>query len=171
MRRLWLLRHAKSSWGDARIADIDRPLSERGRRAAAALAEHCKAAGIRPDLVLCSSAVRARETLAAVLPGLGEAMPVSIEEALYTFDADHLLVRLRQVPDDAGSVLLVGHNPGIGVLAADLAVDGRDSERLNQKYPTGGLVSIDLDVNTWTDIGKGRGHLNAFVTPGDLGGR
>ncbi len=169
MRRLWLLRHAKSSWGDAGIADIDRPLSERGRRASAALGEHCKAAGVRPDLVLCSSAVRARETLAGVLPGLGEAVPVSIEETLYTFDADALLVRLRQVPDDAGSVLLVGHNPGIGVLAGRLAADGEALDRILTKYPTGGLATLDFRVDRWSEVATGCAHLDAFVTPHDLG--
>jgi len=171
MRRLWLVRHAKSSWDDPAMPDQDRPLSERGRRAAAALAEHCRDVGVRPDLVLCSSAVRARETLAGILPGLGTALRVSIEDELYTFEARDVLVRLRSVPDDAGAVLLVGHNPAIGVLAGRLAGGGDALERLVAKYPTGALATLDLDVATWAEVAAGCGYLVSFLTPADLEGR
>jgi phosphohistidine phosphatase len=171
MRRLWLLRHAKSSWDDPAMPDQDRPLSDRGRRAAAALAEHCRDADVRPDLVLCSSAVRARETLAGVLPGLGTALRVSIEDALYTFEARDVLERLRSLPDDAGAVLLIGHNPAIGTLAGRLAAAGDALERLTTKYPTAALATLDLDVEAWSEVAAGCGYLDAFVTPADLGGR
>ncbi len=168
VRRLWLLRHAKSSWDDPGVDDHDRPLSDRGRRAGAAMASHCDRTGVRPELVLCSSAVRARETLAAVLPGLGSALRVSVEDELYTFEARALLDRLRRVEDEVGSVLLVGHNPAIEGLATRLAADGEDLHRLRSKYPTAGLATIDLDVEAWSDVAAGCGHLDAFVIPADL---
>jgi phosphohistidine phosphatase len=168
MRRLYLLRHAKSSWEEPRLADHDRPLSERGRRAAAAMAGHCDRTGVRPDVVLCSSAVRARETLAGVLPGLGSALQISVEDDLYTFEARDLLERIQRVDDPVGSVMVIAHNPGIEVLAGRLAADGPDLERLRAKYPTAGLATIDLDVEAWREVATGSGHLNAFVTPADL---
>jgi phosphohistidine phosphatase len=168
MRRLYLLRHAKSSWDDPRMPDHERPLSDRGRDAAVAMAEHCDRTGIRPDLVLCSSAVRARETLAGVLPGLGTSLRVAIEDALYTFEARDLLERIRAVEDEVAAVMVVAHNPGIGVLADRLAADGPDLERLRAKYPTAGLATIALDVDAWPEVKPGAGHLHAFVTPKDL---
>ena len=169
MRRLWLLRHAKSSWDDPRMRDQDRPLSERGRRAAALMAAHAASAEIRPDLVLCSSAARTRETLAILLPSLGDTLRVSIEDDLYSFEAREMLDRLRAVPDDVGSVLVIGHNPGTEVLAARLAADGEDLERMRTKYPTGALATIDLDAERWTDVRPGCGFLVSFVAPGELG--
>jgi phosphohistidine phosphatase len=168
VRRLWLLRHAKSSWDDPRVEDHDRPLSERGRRAAALMAEHCERAGVRPDLVLCSSAVRARETLSGVLPGLGASLQIAIEDGLYTFEARAVLDRLREIPDDVASAMVVGHNPAMEVATARLAADGDALERVLAKYPTAGLATLDLDVETWSDVATGCGHLDAFVTPADL---
>ena len=92
--RLWLLRHAKSSWEDTGIPDEERPLAPRGQQAADRMRDYLVAEGIEPQLVLCSSAVRARETLARVLPGLGSELQMLIEPELYTFDAEVLLHRL-----------------------------------------------------------------------------
>ena len=169
MRRLWLLRHAKSSWDDPRIPDQDRPLSERGRRAAALMATHAASAQIRPDLVLCSSAARTRETLAIVLPSLGDTLRISIEDDLYSFEAREMLDRLRAIPDDVGSVLMIGHNPGSEVLAARLAAGGQDLERMLTKYPTAALATLDLDAEGWADVRTGCGFLVSFVAPADLG--
>src|SRR5215831_14982212 len=91
---LYLLRHAKSSWDDPALADHDRPLAPRGRRNGAALAEHVTREGIAPDLVLCSTALRARETLALLLPALGGEAEIQLEDELYGATADELLARL-----------------------------------------------------------------------------
>lgn len=168
MRRLWLLRHAKSSWDDPQLADADRPLSKRGRRAAEAMRRYLDDAGVRPDLVLCSSALRTRETLAAVLPGLGRELDVRIEPRLYTFSAGQLLDRLLEVPDDALSVLLVGHNPAIGDLAGKLAREGERLADLEGKFPTAALALLDLEVDSWSATRPGCGVLAAFVTPAEL---
>ena len=119
--RLWLLRHAKSSWDDAGVRDEDRSLAPRGERAADRMRAYLETNDITPDLVLCSSALRARQTLARVLPALGPDLEVRIEAALYTFDAGVLIDRLRLVPAEAASVLLVGHNPALQDLAGRLA--------------------------------------------------
>ena len=112
MKRLYLLRHAKSSWKDTSLPDHDRPLSGRGRRAAKAIARHLREQDLEPQLVLCSTARRARETLERIQPALGAAT-VEFEHDLYAASADALLERLRRVPDTVASVMLIGHNPGL----------------------------------------------------------
>lgn len=164
--RLWLLRHAKSSWDDTGLPDVERPLALRGQQAADRMRDYLAAEGIEPQLVLCSSATRARETLARVLPGLGTDLQVLIEPELYTFDADVLLDRLSRVPDDVASVMLVGHNPAIEELAVRIANRGDRLHELSEKYPTAGLAEIEFLTGTWSGIEPG--VLTRFVTPRDL---
>jgi phosphohistidine phosphatase len=168
MKRLWLLRHAKSSWDDPALPDEDRPLAPRGRHAAAVMAAHLAAERVQPDLVLCSSGLRARQTLAAVLPSLGGSLVVRIEPELYTFDAPALLGRLRRVDDGVASLMLVGHNPALQELALALASLGSDRPRLAEKLPTGALVTIVLPEDSWAEIGDGGAEVAALVTPRDL---
>jgi len=166
---LWLLRHAKSSWDDPDLADEDRPLAPRGERAAAAMRRYLGADPIQPSLVLCSSARRARQTLAAVLPALGTDLEVRIEPGLYTFDASVLIERLRTVPADR-SVLLVGHNPSMQDLASLLASSGDRLNELRAKLPTGALVEIEPPVDLATTLEKRDGVLTRFVVPRELSG-
>ncbi|MEO8424390.1 MAG: histidine phosphatase family protein [Actinomycetota bacterium] len=166
---LWLLRHAKSSWDDSEIEDRDRPLAPRGGRAADRIRDYLVAAGIRPALVLCSSALRARETLARVLPAVEPEPDVRIESSLYTFDAAPLLHRLGEIPDGIASVMLVGHNPAIQELAVMLAARGDRLDQLAQKYPTAALAEIEFPAGSWHDIGKMPGELTRFVVPRELG--
>src|SRR5262245_41814146 len=112
MKRLYLLRHAKSSWKDVSLSDHDRPLAGRGRRASKAMARHLRDRGIEPDLVLCSTARRARETLDRIAPALGTTA-IEIEPGLYGASAHGLLERLHGVQDEIESVMLIGHNPGM----------------------------------------------------------
>ena len=140
---LWLLRHAKSSWGDPDLADQDRPLAPRGEQAAARMRAYLAEHSIDPQLVLCSTARRAKETLAAVLPALGDDLEIRIEPALYTFDASDLVDRLRRLPPTA-SVLLIGHNPALQDLACRLVTGGERLGDLTTKLPTGALVEIRL---------------------------
>jgi phosphohistidine phosphatase SixA len=122
VKRLWLLRHAKSSWDQPGLPDPDRPLAPRGRRAAELLAAHLEAAEVRPTMVLCSSSLRTRETLAAILPALGDALEIRIERPLYGAGAAELLDRLRRLPNTASSAMLIGHNPGRPSRANGLAM-------------------------------------------------
>jgi phosphohistidine phosphatase len=167
--RLWLLRHAKSSWQDTGLPDEERPLAPRGQDAADRMRDFLAAKGIEPELVLCSSATRARETLARVLPGLGTELQVLIEPELYTFDADVLLGRLSRVPGDVESVMLVGHNPAIEELAVRIADRGDRLPNLSEKYPTAGLAEITFPAGTWNAIEERPGALTRFVVPRDLG--
>jgi phosphohistidine phosphatase len=168
-RQLWLLRHAKSSWEDPELPDEDRPLAPRGERAAAAMATYLSSLDT-PRLVVCSSALRARQTLAAVLPALGADLTIGIEPGMYTFDANVLLERVRRVEDDAPSVVLVGHNPALEDLALRLAANGEERTRLERKFPTGALLTIELPGGPWAALGDGVGDIVRFVTPRDLEG-
>lgn len=166
VRRLHLLRHAKSSWDDAALADHDRPLAPRGMRAGKRLRRFLSSGGVRPALVLCSTAARARQTLELVLPELGLA-EVVIDERLYLASADDLLARLRELPGATGEAMLVGHNPGLHELALALA-DEAGRPALAESLPTGALVTLDLPVASWADLVEGAGTLAAYVKPRDL---
>jgi len=132
------------------------------------MASHLAGAGVRPDLVLCSSGLRARETLAAVLSSLGDEFEVRVEPELYTFEAARVLERLRRVPDEVSSVMVVGHNPALQEAALAIASTGRDRERVAEKLPTGALVVIDLPDASWVSIGDGVAELARLVAPRDL---
>jgi phosphohistidine phosphatase len=168
MKRLYLLRHAKSSWKDRSLTDRDRPLAGRGRRAAKAMAAHLEAEGVRPELVLCSPARRARETLQRVEAALGDEVELVIEEGLYGASEAALLARLRALPQELGSVLVIGHNPGLGELALALASEGAELARMREKYPTAALATIDLPAHRWSALERGGGELVAYVRPRDL---
>jgi phosphohistidine phosphatase len=166
-RRVWLLRHAKSSWDDPTLADEDRPLAPRGVRAAAAMATHL-ASLEHPRLVLCSSGLRARQTLAAILPALGPDLVAKVEPGLYTFEADVLLERLRLIEDDTPSVMLVGHNPALQELALRLSAASDIRTRLEERFPTAALLTIGLPADRWTSVREGTGHIERLVLPKDL---
>ena len=165
---LYLLRHAKSSWSDAALADEERPLAPRGRRDAKRVREHLERLGIAPALVLCSSARRAVQTLELLQSALGAATPVLIEPELYGATAEELLERLRVVPDDVASVLLIGHNPGLQDLALLLASAGAELSRLEAKFPTAALATFSLPNATWRQLSQADAVLDAFVVPKQL---
>jgi phosphohistidine phosphatase len=157
MKTLHLLRHAKSDWSDPSLDDHDRPLNQRGRKARKLIARHVK--GWPVDLIVCSTATRARETIEPVAEALG--CPVTYEPAIYGADVPELLAVVRALPGDAGTVLLVGHNPGFEDLAGDLSGSF-------DRFPTAALGTIELDVEHWADVGPGAGRLVTMVTPSDL---
>ena len=168
MRRVYLLRHAKSSWKDRSLADRDRPLSRRGMRAATAVAGFLEAEGIRPDLVLCSPARRTRETLERVEAAFGVRVETRLEERLYGASEAELLARLGALPEGVDSVMVIGHNPGLEQLALALAFEGAGLARMREKYPTAALATIDLPADNWSAIERGSGELVTYVRPRDL---
>ena len=167
-KRLFLLRHAKSSWDNPGLADHDRRLAPRGRRGAKAIAKHLRREGIEPDVVLCSSARRARETLEGVVPALAGEPAVVIEPELYGASASGLLERLRRLPAETGSVMLVGHNPAMQELALSLARGGSpERAAIAAKYPTAGLATLSFE-GSWSELDAGAAELVDFVTPKSL---
>ena len=160
MKHLHLLRHAKSSWDDPDLADHERPLAPRGKKATRRVAEHVRDAGISPDLVLCSTALRARQTLAGLLPVLGGGVDVRIEEGLYGASVGDLLARLRAVDDGIAAVLVVGHNPTLHGLALKLTERGD----LLERFPTGALASLTFTTR-WAELGDGAVELEELFFP------
>ena len=167
MPTLYLLRHAKSSWADSALADHERPLAPRGRRDGKRIAEHLRRQEIEPELVLCSSAARTRETLELLRPALGGATVV-VEDELYGASSDQLLARIRLVPDEVASVLVIGHNPGLHELALALAAAGDERERLEEKFPTAALATLE-PAEPWDRVAPGGATLTAYVVPKQLG--
>jgi phosphohistidine phosphatase len=165
-KRLHLLRHAKSSWDDPSLADRDRPLAPRGRKAAKRIGRHLRESGVRPELVLCSPSARTRQTLDRL--GLPSDTPVELDASLYAASAEAFLERLRAVSGSVGSVLVIGHNPGLQDLAVELAATGADLDRLTEKFPTAALASLRFDGD-WDELAPGACTLVAYVVPRELG--
>jgi phosphohistidine phosphatase len=163
---LYLLRHAKSSWADPTLADRERPLAQRGRRDAKRVAKHLRRLGCEPELVLCSSAARTRETVELLRPALGDST-VMLEEELYAASTDELLARIRLVPDPVASVMLIGHNPGLHQLALALASAGDELERLEAKFPTAALATLAFS-KSWSRLAPAEATLAAYVVPKQL---
>ena len=169
MHQLLLLRHAKSSWDDARLGDRDRPLTDRGRRAAAAMRRAMQQLGLAPDLVLVSPARRSLQTLDALEPWDDTPLQEQIE-ALYLATPSQLTGILREVPETVRSVLLIGHNPGMHELAQALTAGAQPTEatiRLAAGYPTAALAEFAV-AGPWLRIGAGAGRLTRFITPREL---
>jgi phosphohistidine phosphatase len=143
-------------------------LARRGRRAAKAMARYLEAERIRPDLVLCSPARRTRETLEWVEGAFGDRVETTFDEALYAGSEAGLLARLEVLPEEVGSVMLIGHNPGLEELALALASDGPGLARMREKYPTAALATIELPAKRWTEVERGSGELLGYVRPADL---
>ncbi len=168
--RILVLRHAKSDWSEPGQRDFDRPLAGRGRRAAAAMGTYMKAEGLVPDLVLCSAARRAVETWDIVATAAGMTPEVERDEALYLAAAATLFERARTVDPAVGCLLFIGHAPGFDGFARRLASDrtSPDWRRMAEKFPTGGLAVLDLEVPAWSEIADRTARLDRFVVPKDL---
>lgn len=169
MRRLILLRHAKSDWPEG-IADPERPLAPRGRAAAPRIGGYIADEQLVPDRVLVSPARRTRETWELVCARLPAVKVVASEPRIYDASATRLLSVIREQPRDAHTLMLVGHNPGLEDLAGLLAGGGSSAylAKMSEKFPTGALAVIDLPVDDWNTVAPGIGRLDRFVTPRDL---
>lgn len=168
MRTLLLLRHAKSSWRNAGQADHERPLNGRGREAADRMADWLRQEGLLPDLALVSTAARTRETWQRLCAAWDREPEVRFLRSLYLAPPSRLLAALCRAPEAARRLLLLGHNPGIEHLAAQLAGPGSDpraSARLLEKYPTAGLALFRCDIDDWADLSPASCRLVGFETP------
>jgi phosphohistidine phosphatase len=163
-RTLYLLRHAKSSWANPALPDHERPLAPRGRRACSLIAAHLRREQIVPDLVLCSSSARTRETLRRVATGFERPSEAVIEARLYGVAAAGLLARLHEVPGNVASLMLIGHNPALQELALELAASGTRREAVMHKFPTAALATLAFTAS-WAELAPGIAEVTAFVTP------
>jgi phosphohistidine phosphatase len=167
MKRIVLLRHAKSSWEQRATADFDRPLAPRGKKAAKRLGSYLRHIGLRPDLVLCSGATRARDTWKRIAKRLDDPPEAVFEDTLYMAGTEALLARLRKLDDAVQTVMLIGHNPDLETLATTLASQGQGDAlaRLRAKYPTGGFAVIRIAREHWAKLAPGDGYLESFIAP------
>jgi phosphohistidine phosphatase len=131
------------------------------------MARWAKRHDVRPQLVVCSNAVRAQQTLQGVLPGLGEPT-VWVEVTLYAAGAETLLARVRALPEEVGEAMLVGHNPGLMELLLLLAAPGPLRKQARKNLPTGALAELETDVARWADVMPATARLTEFVLPRKL---
>jgi phosphohistidine phosphatase len=177
-RRLILLRHAKSAWPD--VADAERPLAGRGRRAAPAAGRWLRESGYVPDRVLCSTARRARETWQLAEDELGAHPRASFEQRVYGATATELLDLARETPSGVRTLMIVGHEPAMRDLTLELAEDLADAqprnhgeqalERVKAKFPTAAIAVLAF-AGSWPELGPGQARLADFVVPSELPSR
>lgn len=169
MRTLTLLRHAKSSWDDPVQRDFDRPLNQKGRRAARTMGEHCRREGLVWDHAVASPAARCVETLDAFWEGYGQALKPVWDRRIYLASCVNLLDVLHDVPAEAQNVLMCGHNPGLEDLVLMLTPDDGDAVRdeLEEKFPTASLAVLEFE-GSWSGLAARGARLTRFVRPRDL---
>lgn len=175
MRHLMLLRHAKSSWDQLDLDDIDRPLSARGRSAAPLIGRFISRRDLVPDLVLCSSAVRAKQTFELVAAewdqgGTATKPGLEMRSSLYLARPAELTATINRIDDSVATTMIIGHNPGMEQLARQLATkgDAKSLKRMIKKFPTAALALIRLPIKRWSSLGSGQGELVSFMRPKDL---
>lgn len=169
MVTLYLLRHAKTKVAMQGMADFDRALTARGIRDAAWMGARLRDLAVRPELILCSQARRARETLAGIIGLLDGPCRIEIDKALYSFDAEVLRRRLTRLGSGPAAVLIIGHNPALEALASALAGGGDKTalEQLQRKFPTCAFAELSFEAEDWRTLKPGTGHLVRVMTPGD----
>ncbi|MFJ9349169.1 SixA phosphatase family protein [Streptomyces sp. NPDC101237] len=170
LRRLVVLRHAKSAWPEG-VPDPLRPLAARGRRDAPAAGRALADSDCLPDLVVCSTAVRTRQTWELVSGQWGTPPPVRLDGRVYAAGVPALLEVVREVPPEVETLLLVGHNPGLEQLVLELAGDGLDDtlERVREKFPTSAIAVLAWHGRAWTALEPGTALLTEVIVP--RGGR
>lgn len=157
MKILYLVRHAKSSWADPHLADIDRPLNGRGKKNVPEMGQRLRKKNILPDLLLASPANRALTTAKKIAKEIGYAEnDIKTSERIYHSGSEELLHVVQGQSDSIDSLMLFGHNPGFTWFANSLSGEHIDN------IPTCGVVSIEFDIEHWTEVNSGKGRLSFF---------
>lgn len=164
MKTLLLLRHAKSSWKNTRLADHDRPLNQRGKQDAPRMGKHLLRNDLVPDLILSSTAERASATAEAAALESDFQGEIIYTRRLYHAWFETYIEELRHLPDRYDRVMLVGHNPGMEELVEEITGS-------YESMPTAALAQIELPINSWGDVDEGiEGRLVNLWRPKDLPG-
>lgn len=165
MRLLTLLRHAKSDWSDETLADFDRPLKDRGRRDAPLMGHYFAQLDLLPELIVSSSARRARQTADLFAEAAGLRGVVRWEDALYMATGQEILSVVAGLPDDVAHAMVVGHNPGLEEATSLLIGASAAGETLGVRLPTCAAAHLVLLVDSWSEVRPGCGQLQWLVTP------
>ena len=165
MKKLYLVRHCKAAAATPAADDHARPLAGRGPADAAAIAAHLAAHFAPPDLVVSSPAARAVETAQALAAAFTPPPPLRLDAALYEASAGDVLARVHAEDDGRSSLMVVGHNPALGELAARLAAD---PTMLAGGFPTGAVAGFTFATVAWADVSAGDGAVFAYLTPKTL---
>lgn len=170
MKKLTLLRHAKSSWDNPNLGDFDRPLNPRGWKAARRVGHELRLRNARFDFALASPAARVRETIDGLIEGYGQPdFEIRFEPRIYDASVRTLLELIGTLPPIAGAVLLVGHNNGLERLVLRLAREGDAlRDRVARKFPTGALAALELPVERWEAVEPGSGTIAELIIPKEL---
>lgn len=169
MKRLTILRHAKSSWDDPDLDDFDRPLNDRGRKAAQRMGRELRERGFHFDLVLASPAARVRDTLDNLQKAFELAGPIRFEPSVYLAPPELLLQLVWGLPETTERPLLVGHNPGLQQLVLDLVGEnGPARARVRDNLPTAAVAAIELPADRWKDAAPHSGALVDLILPKEL---
>jgi len=169
MLRLFVMRHAKSSWASPGARDFDRELNERGRLDLITVSKVLRERGYIPDEILCSSAERTRQTLDGIRNILPDTTKITYTEKLYSSGLDDY-IGLLQSQDTSNSIMIIGHNPMCGTLASSMSGYGKSEllEEIAYKYPTSTVSVIDFKCDNWSEITKGNGTLEDCIIPSSL---
>lgn len=172
MRRLMLLRHAKSDWSTPGRADRERVLSARGERDAPKVGRYLAEHDLVPQHAIVSAAERTRQTWQHLGRKVTEIPTVTIDERIYEAAPADILAAIAETPADAASVMVVGHNPGLQSVALMLTGSGGGKawRLLSEKFPTAALAVIDFDAPDWKSLAPRSGHLERFITPRAING-
>ena len=171
MKTLGLFRHAKSDWHDPRARDFDRPLNPRGEKGAGLVGRHIFDHDVKWDKVIASPAVRVAETIELAAKATGCPIAVNWDRRIYLASSATLLDLLREQKDDPGSVLMVGHNPGLEDVIFDLVPDDGTSplrDVVELKFPTASFAVLELDIEHWSELKDRCGKLVHLIRPRDL---
>ena len=171
MKTLYVLRHAKSDWNDARLRDFDRPLNKRGRLGAALMGAHIRDYHPNWSRIIASPAVRVTQTIEIAAEFAGSSPPVNWDRRIYLASSIALVELLREQADELSSIIMVGHNPGLEDLIFDLVPDNGSSplrDVVEEKFPTAAFAVIELPIDRWADVTEGEARLVHLMRPRDL---
>lgn len=161
MKQLFLLRHAKSSWDNPNLSDFDRPLNDRGQKAAPKMGKAIVEKQVIPDIILCSPAKRTLETARLVIESSKLKTDITFEKRIYDASTRTLLEILKAQDSEISTILLIGHNPGMSDLLTKLTGE-------SEHFPTAALAKIQLKIQTWKGIKDGAGKLSWILRPREL---
>lgn len=171
MKRLTLLRHAKSDWDDPVERDFDRPLNRRGEKAALLVGQFARNRKMKFDRLVASPATRVVQTLDTFLDGYGNPLEPHWDRRIYLASVATLMDVIRDLPDTANNVIMAGHNPGLEELILELVPDDGASplrEDVEVKFPTASLAVMDLAIDHWAEVRQDTATLVSFTRPRDL---